>query len=259
MTTYTKTQLIDMAIDKLGESPDWGDYRTIVSVSGKINTVHGFGKFVLGTEEGQRGCDEIVPNAWQLVCTREQFEQRVAERKVVNKPKLEWEYCPECGSYEVSYEEGIHKQCADCSQEWFSDVDYTDVVRSHLQDNCLGKVKPTLEWWDYENDQMICNPPVGTHLGITWGSKTSWHTAVVLPNDTLAVSKYGRWGISVLDSLDNLEFRPLDYKPKLTERQQAGLKLWRAINFKGTESDEFIISQERFEDYCRPFDQGLLK
>lgn len=43
-----------------------------------------------------------------------------------------WTYCPECGSTEIRHAEGDHKQCACCLQEWFADIDYTDVVRTNL-------------------------------------------------------------------------------------------------------------------------------
>lgn len=45
--------------------------------------------------------------------------------------KVKWAYCPECGSNEVRHAEGDHKQCV-CGQEWFADLDYTDVVRKNL-------------------------------------------------------------------------------------------------------------------------------
>ncbi|QHJ83076.1 MAG: hypothetical protein [Caudoviricetes sp.] len=47
--------------------------------------------------------------------------------------QVAWKYCPECGSEEIYHQEGEHKQCAECHQEWFSDVDYTGVVRGHLK------------------------------------------------------------------------------------------------------------------------------
>lgn len=50
----------------------------------------------------------------------------------VLKVHAAWTYCPECGSDDVRHEEGDHKQCAKCRQEWFADIDYTDVVRGHL-------------------------------------------------------------------------------------------------------------------------------
>lgn len=63
-------------------------------------------------------------------------------RKVLDQPAEQrqdepvaipaWNYCPECGSDEVGHQEGDHKQCATCHQEWFSDIDYSDVVRVHL-------------------------------------------------------------------------------------------------------------------------------
>lgn len=43
-----------------------------------------------------------------------------------------WKFCPECGCEEIHHQEGDRKQCANCHQEWFSDMDYTDVVRTHL-------------------------------------------------------------------------------------------------------------------------------
>ena len=44
-----------------------------------------------------------------------------------------WSYCPECGCEELHHEEGEHKQCANCHQEWFSDINYSEVVRGNLQ------------------------------------------------------------------------------------------------------------------------------
>lgn len=44
-----------------------------------------------------------------------------------------WSYCPECDCEELHHEVGEHKQCANCHQEWFSDIDYSDVVRGNLQ------------------------------------------------------------------------------------------------------------------------------
>jgi hypothetical protein len=43
-----------------------------------------------------------------------------------------WSYCPECGSEDLQHEKGEHKQCANCHQEWFSDIDYSEVVRVNL-------------------------------------------------------------------------------------------------------------------------------
>ena len=53
-----------------------------------------------------------------------------------------WEYCPECGSLDVQHEEGNHKQCARCFQEWFSDVDYSDVVQQNLNRLYAAPVEP---------------------------------------------------------------------------------------------------------------------
>lgn len=56
---------------------------------------------------------------------------------MANKP--EWAYCPECGCEELHHEQGEHKQCANCYQEWFSSVDYSDVVRKHLSGKYIDK------------------------------------------------------------------------------------------------------------------------
>ena len=46
----------------------------------------------------------------------------------------EWGYCPECGSEEIHYQEGRHKQCANCYQEYFSHIDYSKTVKENLHD-----------------------------------------------------------------------------------------------------------------------------
>lgn len=46
----------------------------------------------------------------------------------------EWTFCPECGSEEIHYEEGNHKQCAYCHQEWYSHINYSRVVKVNLQE-----------------------------------------------------------------------------------------------------------------------------
>lgn len=53
--------------------------------------------------------------------------------------KTEWAYCPECGCEELHHEQGEHKQCANCYQEWFSSVDYSDVVQKHLSGKYIDK------------------------------------------------------------------------------------------------------------------------
>lgn len=46
---------------------------------------------------------------------------------------MTWTYCPECGSKSLHHQEGEHKQCAVCHQEWFSDIDYSETVRGNLE------------------------------------------------------------------------------------------------------------------------------
>ena len=185
MTTYTKTQLIDMAIDKLGEDPEWGVHGC-VSISTIESTTYGFGVFDI--------CDErdIINKYWQLVCTRQEFEQRVAERN---------------GS-----------------------------------------------WWDFSKSEALRLPPIGCK--VLYEDNVVEVVEVTNNPQKQICAKFADGQLAIL----NLYWiKHLNHKPKLTERQQAGLKLWRAINFNDAESDEFIISQKRFEDYCKPYDQGMLK
>ena len=60
------------------------------------------------------------------------FATRLIAAYTDGQEPVAWIYCPECGSEEIHYEEGGHKQCANCHQEWFSDIDYSDVVQSNL-------------------------------------------------------------------------------------------------------------------------------
>lgn len=50
----------------------------------------------------------------------------------VERQSTVWDYCPECGCEELHYEQGEHKQCANCYQEWYSSINYSEVVRSNL-------------------------------------------------------------------------------------------------------------------------------
>lgn len=63
------------------------------------------------------------------------YQAALATRPDVNK---NWGFCPECGCEE--FEKGIwHKGneeriCINCSQSWFADIDYSDVIRKYLKD-----------------------------------------------------------------------------------------------------------------------------
>ena len=79
-----------------------------------------------------------------------------------------WMYCPECGCEELHHEQGEHKQCANCHQEWFSDIDYSEVVRGNLEKLKSSPPAPVsvvrkLEMADVVNAHMeIPNCPVMT-------------------------------------------------------------------------------------------------
>lgn len=69
-----------------------------------------------------------------------------------------WSYCPECGSKEYSVityqeDESEERGCHDCDQIWFSDIDYTDVVRSYLENR---KALQKLQAVDVERDMKNC-------------------------------------------------------------------------------------------------------
>ena len=63
----------------------------------------------------------------------ESWNNRVEPADQHQEDPAVWSYCPECGCEETHHEEGKHKQCANCHQEWFSDIDYSEVVRGNLQ------------------------------------------------------------------------------------------------------------------------------
>ena len=61
----------------------------------------------------------------------------------VDKTIQPWTFCPECGSEDKvdggsSYE---HFLCANCGQDWYSDMDYTDVIVSKLQNHARLQAK----------------------------------------------------------------------------------------------------------------------
>lgn len=117
-------------------------------------------------------------------------------------------------------------------------------------------VIPTNDWWDNLTDE---NPPVGTHLQFSYGNREDWYDAVILPDGCISYKYEGDWITDSLAQFVEYWFRPLHFKVKLTERQQAGLKLFRALNTGTHISDEEVLGYSRFEDYCKVYDQGLLK
>lgn len=82
-----------------------------------------------------------------------------------------WSYCPECGCEELHHECGEHKQCKNCHQEWFSDINYSEVVRGNLKKLkseqltpvavVMPEGKPT-----YDRDVIRC-PPAAKGLPAT--------------------------------------------------------------------------------------------
>lgn len=93
--------------------------------------------------KGQRGRkDDCLVHKFDLAELLRDWERLDYEVRVL-VPQLEsirsqlkackWEYCPECGSEEIRHQEGDHKQCEVCHQEWFSDLYYTDTVKANLK------------------------------------------------------------------------------------------------------------------------------
>lgn len=124
-----------------------------------------------------------------------------------------------------------------------------------------GATKPTLEWWDYEKNEPLDFPPAGTECYYRKGAHPTYRWfigKIMYISKFVAVVRDNEDGMDVTFSNSLKLFKPL---PKLTDRQQAGLKLWRAINWDSDETEEEIITShaKRFEDYCKAYDQGLLK
>lgn len=73
---------------------------------------------------------------------------------------MAWKFCPECGCEEIRHQEGKHKQCSDCHQEWFADIDYSDVVRGNLHrlyrhaQPATAKVDEQAEFEAWRNEQI---------------------------------------------------------------------------------------------------------
>lgn len=56
-----------------------------------------------------------------------------------------WKYCPECGCDKYTmltrYADSAENNCKECGQIWFTDIDYTDVIKSNLSKTKLPKYK----------------------------------------------------------------------------------------------------------------------
>lgn len=79
------------------------------------------------------GFGDLSPNCYRRIIKICRALLNKLNANTVAEVKQEpWSYCPECGSEEIHYQEGNHKQCARCHQEWFSDIDYTETVMGNL-------------------------------------------------------------------------------------------------------------------------------
>lgn len=64
----------------------------------------------------------------------------------------------------------------------------------------------------------------------------------------------------VVNWRDVRRFRIVDdrYIKTLSERERFGLALWRTVNFLDSDlTDNYIMRQARFEDYCKAYDAGF--
>ena len=101
------------------------------------------------------------------------------EQRPVNKET--WAFCPECGSTDTENESGTYKQCAECGQDWYIDINYSVVIKEKLQmgrsleaelqshksaingmQDELDKVKRSVSvpdiCWDYDNQEDGVDP-----------------------------------------------------------------------------------------------------
>ena len=72
----------------------------------------------------------------------------------------------------------------------------------------------------YERGEL---PPVGSHLEVTFGNKSTWHECVVLPGKKIAIDRYAGW--HVMGWQDDFEFMPIKTeREKFVERAKDDFK-----------------------------------
>lgn len=68
-----------------------------------------------------------------------------------------WGFCPECGSDEANEYPDMLRVCNDCGQDWYTDVDYTDVIRANARPQPAQQVsvpEETVENWRHDSEEM---------------------------------------------------------------------------------------------------------
>lgn len=96
------------------------------------------------TPAAMNGCNNM--DYWKIDAMKEyalqqswkDSEERMELKREVerlNKPK-KWKYCPECGSPEIVNENLVKqgfRECKDCGQEWWTDVDYSETLQKVIK------------------------------------------------------------------------------------------------------------------------------
>lgn len=92
-----------------------------------------------GTAELVAGMTLLVADNAPELCHEDGSAEVYAAPVAPQTKAVAWGYCPECGCEDIHHQDGEHKQCASCHQEWFSSIDYSDVVREHLSGKYIDK------------------------------------------------------------------------------------------------------------------------
>ena len=89
----------------------------------------------------QEKAKQIVEASWgrsQLCIDHDVLVAKIAEALEQASPAWrEWKYCPECGSDNNRRDASLcktHRQCEDCKQEWFTDIDYSSCIKKFLKE-----------------------------------------------------------------------------------------------------------------------------
>lgn len=158
-----------------------------------------------------------------------------------------WDFCPECGSEEIHHEESNHKQCAVCHQEWWTDVDYTEVVRKYLSERKTTPHPADAAPEDAKPVEILSGPLAAVRSAAPFATNDQLRD--LLPNDCYYMDPPDGGNVTVLEQLQRMAVDAANWRLAATPGLRHGAEI--SFNYGGIKIDDgcFICFEHSAADH----------